>query len=288
MDGSGSEDDGLEFNFNSSEDIMSACVGIIHCIATVALCCMCRKLCRRFTGGKPAVAAEIELEVSPDCLQPRKRVLTSYLLWLGGISIVPAHHFYLERLVHGLIATWTLNFCGIGWVLDFFLMPFYVRGFNRRRAAPTAAYDGSRRQLLCRLPAFLLVVVSLLLYTVVYLPYWLHVLKVVDIDRIAAQTEVNPYDTLGIAGSASLHEAKSAYRTLSLKWHPDRNAGCGKSCDDKMSEITKAFNLVKMRRAPPPADRSWEGWLQDVGKDWFYLFEVFKESKPQDRPKSDL
>ena len=68
-----------------------------------------------------------------------------------------------------------------------------------------------------------------------------------------ACSKVNPYELLGISSGASSSEAKSAYRTASLRWHPDRNPGlgpqrrllvssvrCGKECEDKMSEITKA------------------------------------------------
>lgn len=57
-------------------------------------------------------------------------------------------------------------------------------------------------------------------------------------------------------------QARAAYRNISLQWHPDKNPGsgaefyevgwilhpgfgmrCGKECEDKMSEITKAFML---------------------------------------------
>merc|ERR550525_231562 len=112
----------------------------------------------------------------------------------------------------------------------------------------------------------------------IFLPYGLHHLGVVDIDRIAAQTEQNPYDVLGIPRGASLAEAKTAYRKESLRWHPDRNIGCGKPCETKMSEITKAFDQIKKRRAPPPPDRTWEAWFRDVGSDWMAVLEVFQTS----------
>lgn len=69
----------------------------------------------------------------------------SYVLWLN--PFFPAHHFYLQRLVHGccaqcnglregvqlewrLLALYTMNFLGCGWLLDAILMPYYVRSFN--------------------------------------------------------------------------------------------------------------------------------------------------------------
>merc|ERR1712183_147681 len=122
---------------------------------------------------------------------------------------------------------------GVGW--DAIRMPFYVHDFNKRRCAPNAPYDSSRRLLLLVLPFRILLVLCLLLVLVVYTPSLLHTAGVVDIDRLAAQTEVNPYELLGLGRNAGLQEAKSAYRKESLRWHPDRNPNCGQKCTDRMS-----------------------------------------------------
>jgi len=105
----------------------------------------------------------------------------------------------------------------------------------------------------------------------------LHQSGMVDIDRIAAQTLLNPYDTLGVPRSARLPEAKSAYKKMSLKWHPDRNLNCGKECDDKMAEITKAFDQIKKRQAPVDSDKTWSSWGQDLGRDWWYVLETLTQ-----------
>lgn len=228
-------------------------------------------------------------------LRPKKRVSTSYVLWLFAGSL-GVHHFYLGRILHGLLAAWTFNLLGLGWFVDAALIPWYVRCFNARHTAPLAPYDTSRRSLLCRLPLTLLALATMLMSMALYGPRALHACGVVDIDRLAAQTQANPYDTLGLSGSASLAEAKAAYRRESLTWHPDRNLGCGKRCEDKMSEITKAFELIKKRRAPPPCDRTWEGWLQDWLSDWVYVLEVFNKDRQssssgtagQDKARTDL
>ncbi|CAE7234889.1 dnaJ, partial [Symbiodinium pilosum] len=234
--------------------------------------------------SKPAAAIPVgeqqqqqRVEAAANSLQQQKRLFTSYLLWLN--PVFPAHHLYLDRLAHALIAFWTLNFLGVGWVVDGFLMRCYVRGFNSQRCSPDAPYDGSRRKLLCHLPLCFVGMLMLGLTTIVYIPTILHHFQVVDIDRIAAQTQVNPYELLEISQSASLQEAKAAYRSKSLQWHPDRNPGCGKECDDKMSEITKAYDLIKRRRAPAPPDRTWEGWLQGIAQDWKHIFEVLGQDK---------
>mmetsp|Transcript_106507 Transcript_106507/g.286562 ORF Transcript_106507/g.286562 Transcript_106507/m.286562 type:complete len:168 (+) Transcript_106507:398-901(+) len=164
-------------------------------------------------------------------------------------------------------------------------MPVYVRGFNAG-CADFASGDTSRRTLCCKLPLVVFSVLGLLLGTLVYGPRTLNMVGWVDIDRLQAQTEANPYDTLGIPFSATLSDAKAAYRRESLQWHPDRNVGCGKECENKMSEITKAFELVKKRKAPPPADRTWEGWLKDVGGDWLLVFETMgKDDDPKRKPQ---
>eukprot|EP00932_Pfiesteria_piscicida_P000830 SRR837773.10811.p2 GENE.SRR837773.10811~~SRR837773.10811.p2 ORF type:complete len:160 (-),score=42.47 SRR837773.10811:2-415(-) len=134
--------------------------------------------------------------------------------------------------------------------------------------------DRSRRLLFCRLPLLLLLIVGGILGTILYLPRILHHAGYVDIDRLAAQTEANPYDTLGIPWSASFSDAKAAYRKESLRWHPDRNPGCGKECDNKMVEITKAFELIKRKAAPPPEDRTWQGWASGITSDWLIVLGV--------------
>lgn len=254
-----------------------------HIVAFAVVMWLCRRCCcrRAAVGDGPA---KITAELGQ--LQCRKRLSTSYLLWFA-LGIVGAHHFYLERLVHGLVACWTMNFMGFGWLVDAVLMRYYVRGFNSRRAAPEAPKDTSRRRLLCRLPALVVGCILAFLVFFVYTPCLLHRSGIVDIDRIAAQTEVNPYDLLAIPRGADLSEAKSAYRKASLRWHPDRNIGCGRECELKMSEITRAFDVIKKRQAPSP-DRTWQQWLEDTGSDWQHVIEAFSGSEQkQESEKQD-
>mmetsp|Transcript_99551 Transcript_99551/g.257254 ORF Transcript_99551/g.257254 Transcript_99551/m.257254 type:complete len:290 (+) Transcript_99551:80-949(+) len=276
-------------NGEDDDSLIGVVIGAAHIVAIGVLYCLCRRYCCGRKSSQPVQGAEAEVEH----LQPRKRLITSYLL-LFGCGLIGGHHFYLDRLVHGLLCLWTGNLMGVGWFLDAVLMPYYVHSFNSRRCAPTAPYDTSRRRLLCRLPLALVGAVTFLLVLVVRLPYALHVTGILDIDRLAAQTEVNPYDTLGIPRTATLAEAKSAYRKESLRWHPDRNHGCGKRCEGKMSEITKAFELIKRRRAPVTEARSWESWAQDLGNDWWHVLEAFSagtessETKGKSSAKTDL
>lgn len=262
------------------DDHSGVIVAAVHAVAGCILVYCVWKCCRR----SPAISPAGEFTADAGHLQPRKRLLSGYLLWLCG-GLFGAHHFYLGRLIHGIMACWTCNFFFAGLILDLFLLPAYVSGFNRRRVDPSAPLDGSRRLLLCRLPLTILTTVTVLAGVGLCVPSVLHRTGAVDIDRLRAQTLVNPYDTLGISRSAELAEAKSAYRKLSLKWHPDRNQNCGKECDHKMSEITKAFDLIKQRKSYLWEDKTWKSWLEDIGRDWWFVLEVVSEKWQDDKKK---
>lgn len=53
----------------------------------------------------------------------------------------------------------------------------------------------------------------------------------------------NYYDILGVAEGASEKEIKSAYRKLSLKYHPDRNPN-DKVAEEKFKEINEAYQTL--------------------------------------------
>ncbi len=56
-----------------------------------------------------------------------------YLLWLFGFT--GAHRFYFGRNVTGLIWLLTGRLCGVGWLVDLFLIPAMDRDADRRYAA---------------------------------------------------------------------------------------------------------------------------------------------------------
>lgn len=241
-------------------------------------CCGCCKCCKRAQAKQEEQQPDSQAKAgaSEDQLQPKKSVLTCYLLWLVA-GPLGAHHFYLGRLVHGITAAWSFNFMLFGWCADAFLIPFYVRGFNKQLAHDQAPYDGSSRTVCIKLPLALICICATFAGFVFYGPALLQLTGAVDLDRIAAGTKANPYETLGIARGASLADAKSAYRKASLKWHPDRNLGCGHECESKMSEITKAFDMIKKRLGSTSDATSWKEGFKGVGKDWLAVLEVLAQ-----------
>ena len=55
-------------------------------------------------------------------------------------------------------------------------------------------------------------------------------------------TKKDYYDILGVKRSASKDEIKSAYRTLALKFHPDRNKDAG--AEERFKEISEAYAVL--------------------------------------------
>lgn len=54
------------------------------------------------------------------------------------------------------------------------------------------------------------------------------------------------YDVLGLQRGATFREIKSAYRKLSLRYHPDRNLDEG--ADERFKEITEAYQTLKIEQ----------------------------------------
>jgi TM2 domain-containing membrane protein YozV len=267
------------YHSGATQDVRSFVVFAVHCFLLwlqAKWCKWCGCCQRRQNLAAQPTASEPTAQ--PWQLQKRKRLSTSYLLWLIGGPLGNAHHFYLERLTHGIFGIWTVNLIGLGWVLDFFFMPCYVRSFNSRYAAEKAEKDGTRWLLFGRLPMILLAVAMAVIGGFCYTPWLLQRTGVVDIDRMAAQTQVSPYKVLELPRGGTMTEVKSAYRRLSKEWHPDHNPNCGKRCDDKMAEINKAFDAIKKRQAPLPEDNTWGRWLEHTLEDWGHVMrEVFQD-----------
>ena len=66
-------------------------------------------------------------------------LLMGYLLWIFGFT--GAHRFYYGRPITGTIWFFTLGLLGIGWIIDFFLIPFLARDARSRYRDGDTSYD---------------------------------------------------------------------------------------------------------------------------------------------------
>jgi molecular chaperone DnaJ len=57
-------------------------------------------------------------------------------------------------------------------------------------------------------------------------------------------TEIDFYELLEVERTASADELKSAYRRLAIKYHPDKNQGCGDS-EAKFKAVNEAYDCLK-------------------------------------------
>jgi len=57
-------------------------------------------------------------------------------------------------------------------------------------------------------------------------------------------TSPDYYETLGVPRNAELHVIKKAYRSLALKWHPDKNPNNKEEAEEKFKEIGEAFDVL--------------------------------------------
>ena len=56
--------------------------------------------------------------------------------------------------------------------------------------------------------------------------------------------EADYYELLGVQKGADDKAIKSAYRSLAMKFHPDRNPGCSES-EAKFKAINEAYDCLK-------------------------------------------
>lgn len=62
-----------------------------------------------------------------------------YILWIFGFT--GAHRFYFGKQISGVIWFFTLGLCGIGWLIDLFLIPGMERSAARKYASGPIDYS---------------------------------------------------------------------------------------------------------------------------------------------------
>ena len=96
------------------------------------------------------------------------------------------------------------------------------------------------------------------------------------------------YEILGVNNDASDIEIKKAYRTLSLKYHPDRNPS--EEATKKFQEINEAYETLgdtELRKKYDRKDAMGEN-LNFTNADQFNDCLLYTSPSPRDRQKSRM
>lgn len=72
----------------------------------------------------------------------RYSLIEAYILGIP-LGFLGLHHYYLGRIGFGLFYTFTVGGFGLGWILDWFRMPFLVREANKKACNPGICMDKS-------------------------------------------------------------------------------------------------------------------------------------------------
>lgn len=99
----------------------------------------------------------------------------------------------------------------------------------------------------------------------------------------------NYYETLGLEPGATPEEIKKSFRSLALKYHPDKNKNSEES-RQKFMKIVEAYEVLSDEQArskyeASPADSPGPQWTPSADFTRFYSYE---EIKRQYRPAPDI
>ena len=90
-------------------------------------------------------------------------------------------------------------------------------------------------------------------------------------------TRIDYYQLLGVSRGASKSEIKKAYKTMSLKYHPDKNQGDPKA-EEMFVKISQAYEVLSDDEKRQVYDRYGEEGLKSGGGTQFHdPFDIFSQ-----------
>ncbi len=76
------------------------------------------------------------------------------------------------------------------------------------------------------------------------------------------------YNVLGVGENANIDEIKKAYRTLALKYHPDKNPDNKKAAEERFKEISEAYYVLSDAKKREEYDIMRKGGYSYGGQDF--------------------
>jgi molecular chaperone DnaJ len=84
---------------------------------------------------------------------------------------------------------------------------------------------------------------------------------------MAANSQADYYEVLGVPRDASADQIKSAYRKAALKWHPDRNQEKSPEAEENFRQATEAYSVLSDTQKRSVYDRFGHAGLGNRGFD---------------------
>ncbi|KAJ8323757.1 hypothetical protein BDV3_001773 [Batrachochytrium dendrobatidis] len=101
-------------------------------------------------------------------------------------------------------------------------------------------------------------------------------LLLLDFAFVTVFAKSDYYSILGVSRSASKKEIKKAYRSLSKKYHPDKNPG-NKEAEDKFVELAKAYEIIIDDEKRRVYDQYGEDGLKENSQQFRNPFDFFNQ-----------
>mmetsp|Transcript_42318 Transcript_42318/g.116723 ORF Transcript_42318/g.116723 Transcript_42318/m.116723 type:complete len:310 (+) Transcript_42318:92-1021(+) len=261
----------VSFDSISDEDediaIFSAISFLVVALVTFFLikkgccrCCSCCSCCHRSKKEEQVNRIEHVTVDGKQCpiegLRRKKSVTITFMLWYCA-GLVGAHHFFLDRIVHGFLCVFTLNFFFVGYFSDLLLIPYYVKKYNEQ-TSHVALQERSTTGFFCRV-ALVWVVVFVCTCVFVFLaPGALENVGIIDFHVERSGLNKNPYDIVGVPRGTPFQDVKTKYSD-------------SRACDNECKKAFKYFKGEKEKLARARR-RGRQNRKEDEDSEWVRTF----------------
>lgn len=182
----------------------------------------------------PSMHGEKDVALEDSRLAKVKSFNLVWQLWCF-FGFTGAHHFYLGRPAQGALYACTGGFFGLGWLLDSFMLRYYIAEANRG-VSREAGVEISLCRCCCTFAFLCIFLFGGFFAFYVEGPY------LIRKSGVMGDME-SPYDVLNVRYGANHDEVKQAFRRESKIYHPDK---CKlDDCNERMIKLNAAYKELK-------------------------------------------